>query len=71
MLTAKDLKEMLKGVPDNAPIIIHTSSRGRGHDGHTAKYITDDKNAPYDGNMCIEDAIATSGGAVVISDWEF
>lgn len=70
MLTAKDLKKMLDGVPDNAPVIIYNSSRGRGYDGHTAKYITDDEHAPYDGNMCIENAIADHDGAVVISDWE-
>ena len=71
MLIAKDLKKILENVPDNAPIIIHTASRGRAHDGHTAKYIIDVNDGPYDGNCCIGDAMVNNGGAVVISDWEF
>jgi hypothetical protein len=71
MLIAKDLKEILKNVPDDAPIIIHIEVKDNAYEGHTAKYITDASDGPYDGNCCIDDAVAAHGSAVVISDWKF
>lgn len=71
MLTVKDLKEILANAPDNAPVLIHIEVKDNAYEGHTAKYITNEADGPYDGNGYIEDAINTSGGAIVISDWKF
>ena len=71
MLIAKDLKEILENAPDNAPVLIHIEVKDNAYEGHTAKYITDASDGPYDGNCCIDDAIYAHGGAVVISDWKF
>jgi hypothetical protein len=71
MLIAKDLKEVLANVPDDAPVIIHVEVKDNAYEGHTAKYITNPEDGPYDGNGCIDDAIDKYNGAVVISDWKF
>lgn len=71
MITAGNMMEILKDVPPDTPIILHIEVKDRAYDSHTAKYITNRKHGPYDGNCVIENAIANNGGAVVISDWKF
>lgn len=68
MLTAKKLKEILENAPDNAPVLVHIEVKDNAYEGHTAKCITNYEDGPYDGNGCIEHAIANNGGAFIISD---
>lgn len=71
MLTVKDLKEILENAPDDAPILIHIEVKDNAYESHTAKYVTNAEDGPYDGAGEIDCAIYNHGGAVVISDWEF
>ena len=71
MMTVKELRNILNGAPDDAPVLIHIEVKDGAYEGHTAKYITNKADGPYDGSRCIMSAINEFGGAVVISDWKF
>ena len=79
-MTAKELKELLANVPDEAEVLMHLESKGgRAFEVYAGKYFKVDKavleddeeetGLPYDGN-CLVDTMATSNtGVVVLSDW--
>lgn len=71
MITAGNMMEILKDVPPDTPIILHIEVKDMAYNSRTAKYITHQKQGPYDGGCAIKNAIARNGGAIVISDWKF
>ena len=69
-MTVAELMEVLRTADPNAEVVLHTSSRGRGHDAYQAKFFHSYDGVPYDGNGVIDKKIDSQGCVFVISDWK-
>lgn len=68
MLTVGNLKQFLKKVPDNTEVVMHFEVKDGAYEIASGKYITNFKEAPYDGNGLIEVCINQTGGVFILSD---
>lgn len=69
-ITAKDLRAILHGVPDDAPLLLRAIGEDRALIESSAKYVTSAKDAPH---VSLKENINTinKNGAIVISCFVF
>lgn len=69
-VTAKDLRELLNGVPDDTPVFMLDCEGEIAYPVYAIGHFTDADASPAEGGYRINIAIIEKGGAVVLSDWE-
>lgn len=69
-VTAKDLRELLNGVPDDTPVLMLDGEDEIAHDIYAMGHFTSTKTFPVESGSRINIALIEKGSVVVLSPWE-